>query len=92
MVDTLSGDDEVDEVTNIIPEDNLANEAMDIDYTPVKVIVVNGIVMRPTVSIIIYLYTYYTQFLLYSIVHMIIVFLNLPILVMDHSVNFIKTK
>ena len=60
--DTLSGDDEVSEVTNAIPEDNLTNEAMDIYYAPVKMIVVDGIVMKPTVSIIIYLYTYYTQF------------------------------
>jgi hypothetical protein len=48
--------DEVDEVTNAIPVDNITDDAMDIDYAPVKMIVMDGIVMGTTVSAITYIY------------------------------------
>jgi len=50
---------DVDEVTNEISADNLADEAMDVDYAPVKMVVVDGIVMGPAVSAIIYIYILY---------------------------------
>ena len=85
--DTLSGIDSAAAV-----DDDEVDEAMDIDYASVRMVVMDGIVMGPTVSAIIYIYLiYFTQFFV-SIVHMMIVLLNSPILVVDHSVISIKTK